>query len=80
MPCFGIIRSQKIPKQYPIVLELIVITCFGISDQFSYPVKEFMLKNDTLENGTSRIGLYESTPGGGGGGFIVLLHQTSFLR
>ena len=43
-----------------IVLEQIVITCFGISDQFSDPVQEFMLKNDTLKNGTSRIGLYES--------------------
>ena len=46
----------------PIVLEQIVVTHFGISDQFSYPVQEFMLKNDTLKNGTSRIGLYGSAP------------------
>ena len=40
-----------------------VITRFGISDEFSYPVHEFMLKNDALENGTSHIGLYGSAPG-----------------
>ena len=61
IPCFGIIRLQKIPKtigktivycswkQYPTVFEQIVITCFGISYQFSHPVQEFMLKNDTLK-------------------------------
>ena len=38
------------------------MTSFGISDQFSYPVQEFMLKNDTLKNGRSRIGLYGSAP------------------
>ena len=48
----------------PIVFEQIVVTHFGISDQFSYPVQEFMLKNDTLKNGTSRIGLYGSAPPG----------------
>ena len=37
------------------------MTCFGISDQVSYPVQEFML-NDTLKNGTSRVGLYGSAP------------------
>ena len=72
IPSFEIIRLQRIPKtigktiiycswkQQRIVLEQIVITCFGISEQFSYPVQEFMLKNDTLKNGTSRIGLYGS--------------------
>ena len=30
------------------------------SDQFSYPVQEFMLKNDTLKNGKSRIGFHGS--------------------
>ena len=44
-----------------IVPEQIVITCFGTSDQFSYPVQEFMLRNDTLKNGTPRIGLYGKT-------------------
>ena len=39
-----------------------IITRFGISDQFSYPVQEFMLINDTLKNGTSRTGLYGSAP------------------
>ena len=54
-PCFGIFGLQnnrktigKIAycswKQYPFVLEQIVITRFGISDQFLYPVQEFMLK------------------------------------
>ena len=28
----------------------------------SYPVQEFMLKNDTLKNGMSHIGLYGSAP------------------
>ena len=28
----------------------------------SYLVQEFMLKNDTLKNGMSRIGLYGSAP------------------
>ena len=28
----------------------------------SYPVQEFMLKNDTLKNGVSHIGLYGSDP------------------
>ena len=46
------------------MLKHIIITRFGISDQFSYPVQEFMLKNDTLKNGTSRIGLYGSAPPG----------------
>ena len=41
---------------------LLFLFFFGISDQFSYPVQEFMLKNDTLNNGTSRIGLYGSAP------------------
>ena len=50
-------------KTMPIVLKLIVITCFGISDQFSYPGQELiMLKKVTLKNGTSRIGLYGSVP------------------
>ena len=49
-------------KQWPIVLEQIIINFFGVSDQFSYPVQEFMLKNDTLENGTSRTSLYGSAP------------------
>ena len=35
------------------VLEQIIITRFGISDQFSYQIQEFILKNDTPENGTS---------------------------
>ena len=39
------------------------MTRFGISDQFSYPVQEFTLKNDTLKNGTSHIGLYGTPPG-----------------
>ena len=38
------------------------MTCFGISDQFSYPVQEFMLKNCTQKNGTSRIGLLFKSP------------------
>ena len=38
------------------------MTCFGISGQFSYPVQEFMLKNDTQKNGTSRIGLHGNAP------------------
>ena len=38
------------------------ITRFGISDQFSYPVQEFMLTNDTLKNGMSRMDLYGSAP------------------
>ena len=42
-----------------------VITRFGISDQFSYPVQKFMLKSDTPKNGTSLIGLYRSAPGVG---------------
>ena len=41
-----------------------MIIRFGISDQFSYPVKEFMLKNDALKNGTSCVGLYGSAPPG----------------
>ena len=41
----------------------ICIPCiFGISDQFSYQVQEFMLKNDTLKNGTSHIGSYGKCP------------------
>ena len=68
IPCFGIFRLQNYWyktiahcswKQY-LFPEQIVITRFGISDQFSYPVQEFMLKNDTLKNLTSRIGLYGS--------------------
>ena len=39
-----------------------VINRFGIFYQFSYNVQEFMLKNDTLKSGTSRIGLYGSAP------------------
>ena len=74
IPCFGIIRLQKIPetiwktivyccwKQWPIVLQQIVITCFGISDQFSYSVQELMLKNDTLKSSTSRIFLWKCPP------------------
>ena len=38
----------------------------GISDQFSYPVQEFMLKNYTLKNGTSHNGLYGRALLGGG--------------
>ena len=38
------------------------MTCFGISDQFSYSVREFMQKNDTLKIGTSHMGLYGSAP------------------
>ena len=49
-------------KTIAFVLEQIVLTLFGISDQFSYLVQEFMLKNDTLKSGTSRIGLYGSAP------------------
>ena len=49
-------------KTIAIGLEQIVITCFRISDQFSYSVQEFMLKNDALKNGTSRIGLCGSAP------------------
>ena len=66
IPCFGIIRLfpktiWKIIvycslKQQPIVLEQIVMTCFGVSYQFSCSVQEFMLKNDTMKNGTSSIG------------------------
>ena len=52
-------------KQQPIVLEQIVITCLGIFDQFLYPIQEFTLKNDTLKNGTSHIGLHESAPPSG---------------
>ena len=51
-------------KQSSFVLEQIVVTRFGISDQFSYPVQEFTLKNDTPKNGTSCIGLYGSVPPG----------------
>ena len=46
-----------------IVLEQIVIICFGICDQFSYPVQEFLLKNNTLKNGTSRISLNAGVTG-----------------
>ena len=55
------------------MLKHIIITRFGISDQFSYPVQEFMLKNDTLKNGTSRIGLYGSAPPPG----LRLLRKTA---
>ena len=52
IPCVGIFRLQNnrkaIGKTIAFVLEQIVITRFGISDQFSYPVQEFILKNDTL--------------------------------
>ena len=51
-------------KTIAFVLEQIVITCLGISDQFSLTVQELMLKNDTLKNGTFRIGLYGSAPPG----------------
>ena len=44
------------------MLKHIIISHFGISDQFSYLAQEFMLKNDTLKNGTSCIGLYGSAP------------------
>ena len=40
-----------------VLFVVVVITSFGISDQFSYPVQEFMPKNDTLKNRTPRIGL-----------------------
>ena len=51
-------------KQSSFVLEQIVVTRFGISDQFLYPVQEFTLKIDTPKNRTSCIGLYESVPPG----------------
>ena len=38
-----------------------------------------MLKNDTLKNGTSRIGLYGSAPPGGGGGGMWF-HCNCFVR
>ena len=38
------------------------MTCLGISDQFLYPVQQFVLKNDTQKNGTSRIGLLMEVP------------------
>ena len=45
------------------VSQQIVIARFGISDRISFvQVQEFMLKNDTLKNGTSCIGLYGSIP------------------
>ena len=34
------------------------MTCFGMSDQFSYPVQEFKLKNDTQKYDTSCIDSY----------------------
>ena len=61
IPCLGIFRLQNnrennsllffetIAKQEPIVFEQIVITRFRISDQFSHPVQDNMLKNDTLK-------------------------------
>ena len=61
-PVSEFVRLQKIPKtigktivycsrkQKPVVLEQIVMTCFGVSDQFSYPLQEFMQKHDTLKN------------------------------
>ena len=61
-PVSDFLDYKTIGKQSPFVLKHIVITRLGISDQFSYLVQEFMLKNDTLENGTSRIGLYGSAP------------------
>ena len=68
IPCFVIFRllnnRETIAKTIPIVLQEIVIACLGIFGQFLYPVQEFRLKNDTLKNGTSRIGLYgNASPG-----------------
>ena len=40
--------------------EQIIVACVGIFDQFLYPVQEFKLKIDTLQNGTSRVDLNES--------------------
>ena len=74
IPCLGIFRLQSNRKtkgkaiaycywkKYPFVLIHIVITRFGISDQFSCLVQEFMLRKDTLKNGTSRLGLYGAAP------------------
>ena len=41
----------------------------------SYPVQEFMLKNDTLKNGMSHIGLYGSDPPG-----VVFIVQTKICK
>ena len=65
IPCFGIIRLSKNSKNNRENNSLLFLK--RISDQFSYPVQEFMLKNDTLKNGTSRIGLYGSAPRDRGG-------------
>ena len=62
IPCFRIIGLQKNLKTTAFVLEQIVATCFGISDQIPCLVQEFMLENDTQINGTSCRGLYGSPP------------------
>ena len=67
MPCFGIIRLQKLPKtigeQQSIVLEQIVTTRFGIPDQFSYPVQARIYAEKLYpEKRQAHIGLYGSPP------------------
>ena len=65
IPCFRIIGLQENLETTAFVLEQIVTTCFGISDQIPCLVQEFMLENDTQINGTSCRGLYGGPPPSG---------------
>ena len=51
-------RVKTIAKTIGYFFEQIIIAYFRISDQFSYPVQEFILKNDTLKDGPSSASLY----------------------
>ena len=74
IPCFGIFRLQNnrktIWKTIAYCFKAIAFCSWTTSHNpsrnfwsiFSYPVQEFMLKDDTLKNGTSRIGFYGSAP------------------